>query len=49
MTKILNSPHPIPLPTGERGRVRGGHLDLVFEICLEFEIWNLGFETHRQG
>jgi len=33
--KNLKSPHPIPLPSGARGRVRGS---------LDNEIWNLGFE-----
>ncbi len=31
-----SSPHPLPLPTGERGRVRGGHTVLILlgTICL---------------
>ena len=47
MKKIQNSspPHPLPLLTGERGRVRGGHLDLKIVIYLGFVIWNLGSQT----
>jgi len=47
MNEIRNSkpPHPLPLPTGERGRVRGGHLELEFEIYLGFGIWKFASET----
>jgi len=33
-----NPPHPIPLPRGERGRVRGDHLILELGNYLEFGI-----------
>jgi len=43
MDEILNSkpPSPCPLPTGERGRVRGG--DLKIEFWNLFGIWGLEF------
>jgi hypothetical protein len=46
MSKIQNSnpPHPIPLPLGERGRVRGGYLRLELGIYLGFVIWKLEFK-----
>ena len=45
MNKIQNSrpPHPLPLPTGERGRVRGDHLGLKIGIYLGFGICHLEF------
>jgi hypothetical protein len=44
-SQLLKSetPHPIPLPSGERGRVRGGHLKLEFGAYLGFGICDLGF------
>jgi hypothetical protein len=47
MTQIGNSksPHPSPLPPGEREGVRGSHLRLTFGIFLGFVVWNLEFQN----
>jgi len=53
MTKIsINeiAPHPFPLPSGERIKVRGsfGHWNLVIGYYLELGIWVLEFNLLKR-